>query len=124
MVSLLALFILIISFLGMLMIFLRKIPALDTLPPEIETSEGSLVFRVKNKILGIGFLKSFSAENFLHKILSKIRVLTLKTDNKTSDWLQKLREKNRRKKEMENDNYWKELKKTPYRRNDREDLPG
>ena len=64
-----------------------------------------------SKIKRLAPFRNFSPETFLQKILSKIRILTLRTDSKTSGWLQKLREKEQKKKFGENDNYWKEIKK-------------
>jgi hypothetical protein len=55
--------------------------------------------------------KNFSLELLLQKILSKVRVLVLKIDHKTSTWLQMLRERAKRKNTLEKDNYWKRLKK-------------
>jgi hypothetical protein len=54
--------------------------------------------------------KKFSLEMMLQKILSKVRVLVLKIDHKTSNWLQALRERAKRKSTVEKDNYWKKLK--------------
>ena len=110
MAEIFALIVLIFSFLGMLVIFLRKIPVLISLPPEIRSPQGNLFFRLRNRVLKTRPFRSFSLETFLQKILSKIRVLTLKTENKTSHWLQQLRENDRKKKEREGDNYWEDLK--------------
>lgn len=55
--------------------------------------------------------KNFSPELLLQKILSKVRVLVLKMDHKTSTWLQALRERAKRRSTIEKDNYWKKLKK-------------
>lgn len=124
MAEILALIILIGSFLGMLVIFLRKIPILATLPPEIKEPQQGLVFRLKSRISRFRPVKSFSSEALLQKILSKIRVLNLKIEHRTSNYLQKMRENSRRKKVDENDNYWEELKKTSYRKpDDEDDLP-
>ena len=68
--------------------------------------------KLKEKIKILNPFKSFSYEIFLQKLLSKIRILSLKTDNKTFNWLQKLREKSQKKKNLENDNYWEEIKKS------------
>jgi hypothetical protein len=54
--------------------------------------------------------KKFSFEIFLQKILSKVRVLVLKIDHKTSNWLQALRERAKKRSSLEKDNYWKKLK--------------
>ena len=113
MMELLALIILIGSFLGMLIIFIRKIPVLITLSPEIKTSKPNIFVTLKDRALERRPFKSFSFEIFLQKTLSKIRVLALKIDHKIANYLQKMREESRRKKEKEqgNDNYWDELKK-------------
>lgn len=55
--------------------------------------------------------KKFSFEILLQKILSKVRVLVLKIDHKTSTWLQTLRERAKKRSSLEKDNYWKKLKK-------------
>jgi len=55
--------------------------------------------------------KKFSFEILLQKILSKVRVLVLKIDHKTSTWLQALRERAKKRNSLEKDNYWKKLKK-------------
>lgn len=98
-----------LSLIGMGVIIFRKMPALLELPEETLPSE--TVFKTLfSKIKNLNVFKEFSFELFLQKILSKIRVLTLKTDSKTSNWLQRLREKALRKKNSENDNYWQEIK--------------
>ena len=101
------------SLLGMGAIILRKIPVLVNLPEVLPQREkGKLFLRLKTKIKEIPGLKSFSYEIFLQKILSKIRILSLKSENKTGSWLQKLREKSKKNKFQENDNYWEEIKKS------------
>ena len=100
------------SLIGMGVILYRKIPTLRELP---EVVEEPLVkdfwLKLKEKIKNIPGLKSFSLEMFLQKILSKIRVLSLRIDNKTTNWLQKLRARSRKKKFEEDKNYWEEIKK-------------
>src|SRR4030042_2364858 len=110
MIEIIVSIILIVSFSGMLVIFLRKVPVLISLPQKNKSPKKDLFFKLKEKILRIRSFRSFSFESFLEKFLSKIRILTLKTDRKTSCWLQQLRENNRKKKERENDNYWQDLK--------------
>ena len=101
------------SFLGMGAIISRKIPVLMELP-EIPARDSwkDTLSKLKEKIKILNPFKSFSYEIFLQKLLSKIRILSLKTDNKTFNWLQKLREKSQKKKNLENDNYWEEIKKS------------
>ena len=108
-----AIIILLICLLGIGTLALRKIPLLLELPEVVETLENEkLIFRLRKKVQERNFFQDFSYEVFLQKVLSKIRILILKTDNKTSLWLQKLREESKRKKITENDNYWEEIKKS------------
>lgn len=111
MIVLIATIILGISFLGIIWILFRKIPVLLSLP--VAPAKESFFFKRFQKIKKINPFKNFSYEIFLQKILSKIRILSLRAENKTSGWLQKLRQKSQNKKEKENnnDNYWEELKK-------------
>ncbi len=109
MIELIFLIILICSLVGMGVIVFRKIPLLLELP---ETSPSkfnwqNFLLKTKNSIP----FKGIPIEIFLQKILSKIRILTLKTDNKTSSLLQKLRERSLKKRINDNDNYWQEIKK-------------
>jgi len=72
----------------------------------------SLFLILEKRIKGHKFFKNFSYEMFLQKILSKIRILTLKTDSKTSSLLQELRQKSQEKKDLECDDYWEEIQKS------------
>jgi hypothetical protein len=100
----------IISLLGLLLILFRKIPVLVELPEITADSYiKKLMVNFKNRIKNLSIFKTFSLEIFLQKIISKFRVLTLKTERKTYNWLQKLRERAKRKR-MINDNYWQDLK--------------
>jgi len=114
--ELIAIIILLCSVVGIGVIIFRKIPILVELPevsPRKKKGKEPRFFqRGLEKIKKIGPLRSFSFEIFLQKILSKIRILSLKTDNKTFNWLQKLREKAKKNKSKENDNYWEKLKKS------------
>lgn len=115
MLELIALALLITSFLGMIGIIFYKIPVLIELPQteEDKSEKESLFKKLKEKIKEFFILaiKSFPLEKILQKILSKIRILTLKLENRIAIWLQKLREKAHKKKTEESDNYWKRLKK-------------
>lgn len=101
------------GFIGIGLILIRKIPILRELPEGVEKSlVNDFWLKFKEKIKNIFRLKSFSLEMFLQKILSKIKVLSLRADNKTTNWLQKLRKRSRKKKlEGKGDNYWEEIKK-------------
>ena len=112
MATFIAIIILLACLLGMGKLAFRKIPLLLKLPEVLEIpEEEKLAFRLRKKIQERSFIQDFSYEIFLQKVLSKIRILTLKTDNKASLWLQKLREKSKKKKINENDNYWEEIRK-------------
>lgn len=110
--NLIAIIIFLGSLLGMGVILFRKISLARKLPLEVESPQENLSSRLKNRIRFFLPIKSFSSESFLHKLLSKSRLLTLKTESRIAGWQQGLREKAKRKREIENDNYWEELKKS------------
>ena len=115
--ELVAVIILFASLSGMGVIVFRKIPVLVGLPeiPAAGINWDGIFRKLKEKIKILNPFKSFSHEFFLQKILSKIRILSLKSENKTGNWLQKLREKSQKNKFQENDNYWEEIKKSTTR---------
>lgn len=111
MAELVAIIILIVSLSGMGIIIYRKAPLLLE-PLEITPIQFNWKEQLV-KIKNLPLLKDFSFEILLQKILSKIRILTLKTDSKTSSWLQRLRERSKKKKLEEReevDNYWEKIK--------------
>ncbi len=104
-----ALFILISSVLGMVVIIFRKIPVLVSLPDVSIVKEG-LISQIGKRIKEIPLVKNFSYELFLQKILKKIRILILKIENFTFHLLQKLRESHRKKNASRSDDYWKKIR--------------
>ena len=96
-----------LSFLGMGVILLRKIPILVNLPATKE-AQGSLLAKIKKGAVKLPGAKKFDYELYLQKALSKVRILTLKTESKTGTWLERLRQ---RRNGHNNDEYWEELKK-------------
>lgn len=123
MAELVAQIILVCSLVGIGVILFRKIPVL------VELSETSDEFNLKENFLKLKerikiprYFKIPAYETFLQKILSKIRILTLKVENKTASWLQKLRKRSQKKKFKENDNYWEEIKKSSNQED--KNLPG
>ena len=103
--------ILLLSLIGMGLILYRKTPLLVNLPEVVkQPSTENLFSKLKNRIKNIPAIKSFSSDVFLQKIISKIRILSLKTDAKTLNWLQKLREKAQKRK-LSDVNYWLKIKK-------------
>jgi len=111
MIELIAIVILLGSIAGMGVIVWRKMPVLVGLPEVLPEKSEPLSLKLKKKIKELNPFKNFSYEVFLQKLISKIRILSLKTDSQTFNWLQKLRRKTRQKK-LENDNYWEEVKKS------------
>ena len=109
MIELILLIILILSFLGIGVILYRKIPVLVKLPEPTGDLPKAVILRVKEKVKGFPVIRNY--ELYLQKILSRIRVLTLKTDSKTSHWLERLRQKKNQENDNNNDKYWEELKK-------------
>lgn len=108
------------SLIGLIIMMLIKVPLLVELVPK----EGgiNLFEKINKKIKVHGFLKFFSGELLLHKILSKFKVFTIRTENKTSSLLINLRQKSIEKKNgSNNDNnignskfsgdYWKKVKR-------------
>ncbi|MBU4481535.1 hypothetical protein KKH59_04490 [Patescibacteria group bacterium] len=110
MLELIALFILIASFLGMVVIVFRKIPVLVSLPAAFPVKD-TLVIKFKKRIGEISPFKNFSYELFLQKILAKIRILALKIENLTLNWVQKLKESYQKKKTLKIDDYWQKIRK-------------
>lgn len=99
---------LIFSFLGISVIIGRKAKEIS---PLLEEKEESFFPKFKRKLKEINPFKNFSLEIFLQKIIFPIRILSLKIDNLTFNWLRKLRQKYQERKEKEKDNYWEEIKK-------------
>jgi len=108
--ELIAIIILLCSVVGMGVIIFRKIPLLVELPAVLSEKGEPFSLKLKKKIKELLPFKNFSYEVFLQKLISKIRILSLKTDSQTFNWLQKLKERTKKEK-LENDNYWEKLKK-------------
>ena len=96
-----------VGLIGMGVILVRKIPVLAK--TSVKAGPGVLG-KLKERVKSNGTLKGFSGETLLLKILSRVRVLTLKTENKTGSWLGKLRQRSLEKKRKFSDDYWKKLR--------------
>ena len=102
--------ILFLSLVGMGVIIRKRIPDIALLP---ETAPVSFDWnKALTKMKNTSPLKRVSLEMLLQKMLSKTRVLILKTDNKTSNWLQRLREKSQKNKFGDDDTYWKDVRRS------------
>ncbi len=112
------------SFAGLVAFFMKKAPLLAALPKTTHVFEKKenqplvVLMKIKEKAENLPALKNFSIEILLQRILSKIRILALKFENKTGGWLESLRRKaqNDRNKSDKNalkqaDNYWENLQK-------------
>ena len=108
--ELVSLIVFFLSFTGLVVFVWRKIPLLLTLPSVSLGEKASFVSRLKGKIAEINPLRNFSYLVVLQKILSYLRILALKLENKTTAWLQLVRQKLKEKKMAESDDYWKKLK--------------
>jgi hypothetical protein len=116
--DLISLIVLIVSFLGLSFLIIKKIPALKVMPePEAIFLKKELKTKIREKTKEVIKENSNFLESVLHKLLSKIRILSLKTDKKMSDWIKKLRDRSvERTKDF--DNYWKEIKASVKKKKD------
>lgn len=108
--DLISLIVLVLSFSGLAALALRKVPELKEMPePEMVFFKKELRKKIKDKTKEVLKERSNILESFLHKLLSRIRILSLKVDKKVSDWIVKLRTRSvERTKGL--DTYWKEIK--------------
>jgi len=85
----------IISFAGAAAILARKIPVLNNLPQNGTTGikKHQYILDVEHRIKNI-FI-AFEKQIYLHKILSWVKVMTLKLETKVDRSLRKIRQKNK-----------------------------
>ncbi len=113
MVGIISIVILVLSLGCMAVILLRKIPILNKLPETTGDFPKFLLGGIKAGVKKIPVVKNFSYELYLQKVLSKFRVLTLRTESKTGNWLERLRQKTNKNNHIDEkkNEYWDELKK-------------
>ncbi len=110
--NLISIIVLLIGLSGVLYILYRKLPVLLTLSEDAAVQgENKFLTALKEKAKNNNPFKDFSYNAFLQKMVSRVRILILKTDNKTFKLLQHLK-KNGQEKKLEDDNYWDEVKKS------------
>lgn len=88
--------VLFISFCGLLGIIAKKIPVLKEVDTISLPKKESPISKIKikfNNLSELNPVKLTSLNAFAQKVLSKIRILSLKIDNKISNWLENLRQK-------------------------------
>jgi hypothetical protein len=96
----------------------RKIPLLLKFPARRQGDSLREMFQsAKKKIQSSSHLKSVSSPHvILQTLLSKARIFSLRTENKTSQWLESLRKRAQEKKAAFSDDYWQQLKKDKERK--------
>lgn len=97
MLEIILLILFLISVTGIVVTIKRKVPLLMELSPQT--------------LEKVSIKRDFSRSLILQKILSKFRILILKTDHKTNEWLKNLREKSRDNETKFSDSYWDKLRK-------------
>jgi hypothetical protein len=116
--ELIALIVAVCSFLGLSFLVLKKVPELKKMPePELVFLKKDLRKKIREKTKEVLKENSNTLEGILHKMLSKIRILSLKVDKRVSDWIVKLRSRSlERTKDL--DSYWKEIKSSVKKKKD------
>lgn len=108
--GIITLFIFILSFIGIVFIIYRKIPVLVNYAP-FDSKNGGMFVKIKEKIKEKVALNTMnSGELFLLKILSKLRVVVLKTEHQIGCWLSALRQKSIEKEKCFKESYWEKIK--------------
>ena len=104
-IEILFLFAAVLSLIGMAAIVRRKIPFLLDL--SFQEANSSIFVKLKDRAKK----NSFSKNALLQKFLSRVRILILKSDNKTNEWISRLRQKSQKNKTKFSDSYWDKLRK-------------
>ncbi len=111
MAGLISIIVFFLSLAGLAVILLRKMPVLYKLPERDFEFGNALANGIRSGLKRMPRIKGFSYELYLQKVLSRVRILTLKTESKTGSWLESLRQKNCKKNHTSHDDYWDTLKK-------------
>ena len=98
------------SLLGIGFSLFKKIPSLLELSGD-DFPKWPIISLLKKGVKSIPGAQKFDYELYLEKILSKVRVLTLKTESKTGNWLVWLRQRRNGHNGHGKSEYWDELKK-------------
>ena len=103
-------FILAASLLGILGIVFPKLSQLRKFPQEAWGLR-DVFSGAKEKVAQSEKLEPLNPEKLLHKLLMRMRILALKTDNKTSTWLENLRKRSDDREGRFKDAYWTQLRR-------------
>jgi len=111
MVFLIAEILFFLSLIGLVGLVFRKIPQLNSLPVDTVNNGNDHIINLKKKVVKMNPLGNVSSEVMLQKVLSKIRVVNLKIENKTSKLLSTLRKDYKKKQKLrKGDDYWKQVR--------------
>ena len=102
-------FIFVVSVIGILGIVLPRLSRLREFPRDGWGLREALS-EATDTLAQSGKLEPLRPEKLLHKVLTKTRVLALKTDDKTSAWLENLRERSQEKEGRFKEAYWNQLR--------------
>ncbi len=97
-----------VSLVGLTTMILIKIPFLANL--KIDSKEGEKNNKgIKDRIVAISPFKGSPYRRFLEKSLRRFRIMTLKLENGTSRWIEKLRAGSKDSKSKFSDNFWSKI---------------
>ena len=100
------------SLAGIVFFVYRKLPELRALPMEEKGAKGSVVGRARDIVSSRGFGAS-AKEKVLGRTLTGARFLASKTETRTEEWLDKLRQHSVKRREEFEESYWEQLHKKP-----------
>jgi len=101
MVKAISLFVLVISFSVLVYFFIKKLPQLSNLSETTIQKRGKLFSYLWQKIISLPFIKKFSWNSTLQKILSRTRIIVLRVEKKIENYLYFLRKKTKKKENNE-----------------------
>lgn len=98
MIEQISLAVLIASFSVLVYLLIKKAPLLIELENTRSKKMGNSFLKIKRKLAEVSFVKDFSWNTILQKILSRTRIIILKIENKIGDQLHLLRKSYKKKK--------------------------
>jgi len=102
---------LLLGFLGMAGILLRKIPVLIKLPEEVQKSKSdSLILQLKGKIKKLRLFNSFSPEMLSDKVASGVEALGSEVNTKLNLLSKGIKGNHKEKTIIKDNDYWQKLK--------------
>ena len=106
------------SLAGVIFIVYRRIPSLLELSAEGEEVQfRKIVVSSARNLVNSRRVRALASEKILQKALSKTRLMAMKTENQTGEWLEKLRQRPEERKAKFTDSYWDQFKKKRTKKN-------